>query len=808
MQGTGRAFSLLAAFLATSVVAGVLGAGLLMPAAGVTGTLARNGVDFFDSLPEELTVQPMSQQSRILYADGTPMATFFYENRIAVPLSSVAPVMRQAVIAIEDSRFYEHGGADTKGIIRAIVNNASGGDTQGASTLTQQWVKNVLLEQAIQDGDKQMQAALQNPNKGRKLREIKLAISAEKRLTKDEILQNYLNIALFGNGQYGVETASRYFFSKKSADLSLQDAALLAGMLQSPSRYDPVQNPQAALDRRNTVLSRMQQLGMITQEQHDAAAAVPLEEQLKVQKAQNGCEQAGIAGFFCDYVTKIVLNNDAFGKDVNARKRLLYRGGLTITTTLDRNMQKQAYETINARVPAKDSSGVGGSIVSVQPGTGQILAMAQNRVYNPRSEAGVDATSINYNTTYEYGGSRGFQPGSTFKPFVLATWLKSGRSLNDTVNARQKTFPNSVWKMPCLGRYTSKPWSPKNAGDGLGSGSMRVLEATYNSVNTAYAQMESELNLCDIQKTASSLGVVNAYNGKPVRVTPAMVLGVEEVAPLSMAGAFAAFGAQGAYCKPTAILKVTDADDKELPIPPRDCAAALTPDVANGVTSALENTLIRGTARGLGIERPAAGKTGTTNENVATWFVGYTPQIATAVWLGQPGSSKTLNGVTIDGQRYRKMYGATLSAPIWQEYMLKTHKGLPVKNFAKPSSKVQYGERVSVPSVVGMGVDAAVKAIEDAGLTATVSGSTSSDVPKGRVAATQPGSGSRVTVGSSVTVITSDGPAPQSTQPSPGTTTPAPAPPPSTAPTTGDGGNQGNEPPKAPKPPKPPKQGD
>jgi membrane peptidoglycan carboxypeptidase len=790
MQGTGRAFSLLAAFLATSVVAGVLGAGLLMPAAGVTGTLARNGVDFFDSLPEELTVQPMSQQSRILYADGTPMATFFYENRIAVPLSSVAPEMRQAVIAIEDSRFYDHGGADAKGIVRAMLNNASGGDTQGASTLTQQWVKNVLLEQAIQDGDKEMQAALQNPNKGRKLREIKLAISAEKRLDKDEILQNYLNIALFGDGQYGVETAARHYFSKKSSDLALQDSALLAGMLQSPSRYDPVAHPEAALKRRNTVLTRMLQLSMITQEQHDAAAAVPLEEQLKVQKTQNGCEQAGIAGFFCDYVTKVVLNNEAFGKDVNARKRLLYRGGLTITTTLDRNMQKQAYDTVNKKVPAKNSSGVGGSIVSVQPGTGHILAMAQNRVYNPRSEAGVDATSINYNTSFQYGGSRGFQPGSTFKPFVLATWLKSGRSLNDTVDARKKTFPNSVWNMPCFGRYTSPPWGPQNAGDGLGSGRMRVLEATYNSVNTAYAQMESELNLCDIQKTASSLGVVNAYSGKPVGVRPSMVLGVEEVAPVSMAGAFAAFGAQGTFCKPTAILKVTDADDKDLPIPPSDCAAALTPDVANGVTSALENTLIKGTARGLGIGRPAAGKTGTTNDSIATWFVGYTPQVATAVWLGHPGSSKTLDGSTIDGKRYRKMYGATLSAPIWHDYMAQVHKGLPVKDFPKPSSKIQYGEKVSVPQVTGMSVDSAVKAIQDVGLVATVNGSMNSDVPKGRVAGTSPGSGNRIAVGSSVTVVISDGPAPQPTQATQSTT----------APTPGDSPTK-----KGKKPPKPPK---
>ncbi|MFP5347584.1 MAG: penicillin-binding protein [Actinomycetes bacterium] len=791
-RGMRRAFSLLGVFVATSVVAGVLGAGLLMPAAGVTGSLARSGVQFFDSLPEELQITPLSQQSRILYADGTPMATFFYENRVSVPLSSVAPVLRQAVVAIEDSRFYEHGGADPKGILRAMVNNASGGDTQGASTLTQQWVKNVLLEQAIQKDDKQAQAALQNPNKGRKLREIKLAMSAEKKLSKDEILQNYLNIALFGDGQYGIETASRHFLGKSAADLTLPDAALMAGLLQSPSRYDPVDHPEAATVRRNVVLARMLELGMISKAQHDEAEAVPVASQLHVQNTQNGCEQAGGAGFFCSYVTNVMLNDPSFGKTENDRLRNLYRGGLTITTTLNPTMQQAATDVINQTVPAGDSSGVAGSIVSVEPGTGHILAMAQNRTFNPRADGTPGGTSINYNTSFAFGGSRGFQPGSTFKPFVLATWLKSGHSLSERVDARQKTFPNSVWQLCNGGHQTGKLYSPRNAGDGEGSGSMSVLEATYNSVNTAYAQMGSELSLCDIKDTALSLGIVNAETGDPIQVNPAMVLGSGEVAPLAMAGAYTAFADQGKFCKPTAIVSISDPEGKQLSVPSNDCTQPLPPDVANGVTAALENTLIRGTAAGNGISRPAAGKTGTTNESVATWFVGYTPQVSTAVWLGHPDSSASLNGSVIAGRRYGRMYGATLAAPIWNQYMTRVHDGLPVEDFAGASAQVQYGDRTAVPRVAGMTVDQAKARLSQAGFQYSVGGSMPSSVGQGRVAGTRPGSGTLATPGTTVTIITSTGPPRRRQAPAPA---PAPAPAqtnqPAPPPTTPAGQNQG-----------------
>ncbi len=456
---------LLAGFVSTAMLAGVMVAGLFMPAVGASGQLARGGVEFFDSLPEELQVGTLSQQSRILWADGTPMATFYYENRVLVPLSNVAPTMRQATVAIEDSRFYEHNGADPQGILRAIANNASGGDTQGASTLTQQWIKNVLLDQAIAAGDKEQQAALMNPDKGRKVREIKLALAAEKEYTKDQILENYLNIALFGDGQYGVETAAQHFLSKSAKDLTLQDSALLAGIIRSPYYYDPVDYPQRAFDRRNTVLKRMLDLKMITQEEHDAAVAVPLEAQLAVREVKNGCEAAASAAYFCDYVVKTVLNDAAFGADVAARQRLLYRGGLTITTTLDRAKQEMAQNAVNDRVPPTDPSGVGVALSSVEAGSGRILAMAQNRIYSPQQtdEPVPGGSAINYNVDKAMGGGAGFQPGSTYKPFTLATWLAEGNTMSETVNANQKEWvPSEDFTSSC-GGLGSEPYKPANS---------------------------------------------------------------------------------------------------------------------------------------------------------------------------------------------------------------------------------------------------------------------------------------------------------------------------------------------------------
>ncbi|MFP5333748.1 MAG: transglycosylase domain-containing protein [Actinomycetes bacterium] len=682
----GKLVALLAAFVATSVVAGVLVAGLFMPAVGATGTVARSSVDFFDSLPEELEPQPLSQQSRILWADGSVMATFYDQNRIVVPLSSVAPVLRQAVIAIEDERFYEHGGVDVRGISRAFVNNFSGGDTQGASTLTQQWVKNVLADRALREGGVEAYREVVDDDYGRKVREAKLAIAAEKRLTKDQILENYLNIALFGDGQYGVATAANHFFGKNPADLTLPEAALLAGMIQRPRAYDPVANPETALQRRDVVLQKMLELEYITRAQYDEAVAIPLEAMLNVRETPNGCAGAGNAAFFCEYVIATVLQDQAFGETPEQRQQLVYRGGLTITTTLDKTKQAAADEAVKAKVAPGDPAG--SALASVEAGTGRILAMAQSKLYDPSEEAGPEGTSYNYAVDASMGGPpTGFQVGSTYKPFVLATWLRNGNRLSERVAApRSPRYDVQDFERSCVDRVAPEVWEPRNS-EGQGGGRITVLEATYRSVNTAYTEMARELDLCEIRDVAASLGV-HRTDGGELGTNPSSVLGDNVIAPLTMASAFATFANSGTYCRPVAITEVKNSAGEVIGGQQPECSPAMEPDIANAVATALTNTLDRGTARRSDIDWPAAGKTGTTNESWETWFVGFTRQISTAVWVGTPNAEPTsLNGLTFAGERHRRVYGGTVAAPIWQAYMSRAMEGLPAEDFPTPPSR-------------------------------------------------------------------------------------------------------------------------
>lgn len=683
----GKLVALLTAFVTASVVGGVLVAGLFMPAVGATGTVARNSVDFFDSLPEELEPQPLSQQSRILWADGSQMATFYDQNRIVVPLSSVAPVMRQAVIAIEDARFYDHNGVDLRGIARAGVNNVTGGDTQGASTLTQQWIKNVLADAALREGGREAYAAVVGDDYGRKIREIKLAISAEQRLTKDQILENYLNIALFGDGQYGVATAAQHFFGKSPADLTLVEAATLAGMIQRPTFYDPIRHPERAQARRDVVLLRMLEEDLIDRAAYDEAVATPLDAYLNVQETRNGCAGAGSAAFFCEYVIHTVLQDPAFGETAEDRQELLYRGGLTIRTTLDKTKQTLADAAVKNHVAPDDEAGA--ALVTVQPGTGYIVAMAQNRVFDPREEAGPEGTAYNYAVDSAMGGPpNGFQVGSTYKPFTLATWLKDGRSVYDRVYAPARpTYDVQDFTRTCVDRVVSEEWQPRNS-EGQGGFEMSVEEATYRSVNTAYTEMALQLDLCDIQATAQALDV-HRTDGGDVGSDPSSVLGAFEIAPLTMASAYAAFANSGTWCKPVAITEVTNSTGEVIGGQEPECRQAIDPGIANTVAHTLTNTLERGTARGNDIDWPAAGKTGTTNNSWETWFVGFTRQLATAVWVGTPDvTPDSLNGLTIGGQTYSRVYGGTIAAPIWQEYMSQAMEGLPEEDFPRPPSRL------------------------------------------------------------------------------------------------------------------------
>src|SRR5450759_2755059 len=392
--------------------------------------------------------------------------------------------------------------------------------------------------------------------------------------------------------------------------------------------------------------------------------------------------------------------------------------------------------------------------------------MAENRTFDPAPTPPVGSTSVNYNTDKAYGGSGGFQPGSAFKPFVLTDWLEQGHSLSEVVDATAKVRKKSTFQAKCLGPHpfsdAGVPWKPTNV-DGAGSGLMTVLKATANSVNTAFVDIGNQLDLCDIRDVAESLGFHRA-DGAPTDVVPAMILGSNEVAPLTMAAADATFAANGTFCTPIAITKVTDTTGKELPIPAAGCHQVLEPRITSAVEFAMSKVLSEGTAKksALAGGRVAAGKTGTSNNNVALWFTGFTPQLATAVVVTKPEGGMPLQRVTINGKFQRFWYGADLAAPTWKRYMDQALAGQPNLTFPAPGNNELYGQQVPVPDVTGQSIDSAKAQLTTAGFRVTVSatGAFSPTAPTGTVAGTTPASGTSTAKGGIVTIIPSNGPDP------------------------------------------------
>jgi membrane peptidoglycan carboxypeptidase len=697
---------LLLAFVLTAGAGGVIAAGLVIPLASGVDSAVDTGVEVFEEVPAELVPGPLSEQSQIYASDGkTKLATFYAQNRIVVPLDKVSNHMKNAVISIEDERFYNHGGVDPEGISRAAVKNFGGGATEGASTLTQQYVKNVLIEEADRSGDTFGVLEASEGSLTRKLREAKLAIALEKQMSKDKILEGYLNIAQFGRSVYGVETASRHYFNKSAKDLSVVEAATIAGITKSPNAFDPVENPKDATKRRDLVIGKMWQLGHITTEERDKAYDTKLEDTLDVQPLDVGCDSAEGAAFFCDYVIKEVMASPEFGKTKADRQDLLYRGGLKIVTTLDMKMQRAAENAITEAVPADDPSQLEGAITSIEPGTGEILSMAQNIPYDPSAEPEPRHTSVNYSADFLHGGSRGFQPGSNFKPFVLAEWLRSGHQLRDPISASAFEAPLSSFQVqPCRPGLGTGTWPVSNV-EGSTSGMTDVLTGTYQSLNTVYARMSHELNLCDVAQTAWDAGfrpTESTYpsrrvieNAKPsdVDVFAPMTLGTQSTTPVDQAAAYATFASGGTYCKPIAILEVQKRNGEKLTVPGKDCKQTIEPNVANTVAYAMTRVFgSTGTAwklgGGLSDGRPVAGKTGTTSDASQSWFTGYTPEISTSVWVGESAGTVQHFDFYVKGEFYKALYGGEIAAPAWKDYMDDAVVGLPATDFPSADQKL------------------------------------------------------------------------------------------------------------------------
>ncbi len=755
-----RVLRRLVGLIVLSAAMGLLLAGVAIPAVGAVGSIANGGVSAYDSLPSEFNVSPLAQASRILDASGKLIANPYDENRIVVPLSKIAPIMQKAQIAIEDDRFYEHGAIDARGFTRALVSNLQGKDVQGGSTLTQQYVKITMQENALRQNDtKEAKAILYDRTYTRKLQELKYAENVEQNYTKAQILAGYLNLVNYGDQSYGVEAAAVNYFGVHASQLTLVQSALLAGIVQQPNAFNPVTNPQAAQARRDVVLDRMAALGIVSAK--DAAAAKKVTVKSMLHKKPNaGVCQRSSQPYFCAYVLAWLENSPqmaALGKTPEERHNNIYQGGLTIRTTLKPAMQQAAQKEITKAVPINNKSNLGGGATIIEPGTGKVLAMAQASAFSK--------TQVNWNVDKIYGGAEyGWQFGSTAKMFALVTALERGMSLNAQIfvptagPSKAFVFPANAYHDSC----SAARFEVRN--DFTVGGHVSLAYATAQSINSAFANLTIQLGGCAVRDTMTIMGL-HAGNGQPIdKNISSIALGAGTTTTMSIASAYATLAAKGKYCDPFPVTSITTAVNKPLKFATSSCKQVVPADVAAGVTQLLKGPLISGTAAGVWNmgARPAAGKTGTTNNHNQAWFVGYTPQLSTAVWVGKlrpadgRGQLYSLNGSCFGSYGCKgQVFGGTIAAPVWANIMRAASAGMPVKQFPSPSSKMQNGDYVTLPSVIGLSVGSAQARLSAAGFTSFVAGQVSSSMSAGVVVSTEPSG--RALRNSSVGLIVSNG---------------------------------------------------
>jgi membrane peptidoglycan carboxypeptidase len=698
----------------------VLVAAMVVPVVAATGVLVRNTADKFTSV--QLSAAGLPQRSEILDRDGHLLAyvysvdmPYYTAADTATPLlytgwdrqpvayGQISKNMSNAIVGIEDSRYWEHGAIDLKGTFRAAMNDLEHKPVQGGSTIAQQYVKNVLLLQAEMADNTQAEQDADAETLGRKLNELREAIDVEQRYTKQDILAGYLNDAYFGHEAYGIEAAAETYFDTTSSDLTLTQAATLAGIVENPTAYDPISFPGTALTRRNTVLARMAQTGNgITAAQAAAAEQKPLG--LHPAQAQSGCESAtvGSAGYFCEFVEETFLRDPEYGATVAARAKLLSTGGLQIYTTLDPQDQKAANNAVNYVVPYHNGSFNPGDNAAVeavvQPGTGDIRAIAQDRPYG----SGSGQTEIDYAVNTPYGGGAGVQTGSSSKLFTLITALEQHYQFGYTETVPySETIPGFT---DCNGNGAGV-WKVVNADPG-DHGTYSLYTGTTASINTFYAQLEHKVGLCSVVRTAQDLGMTWADGTSllkpdggqaPADDFPSFTLGSVNVSPLSMSAAYATMAARGVYCSPIAIDKIVTDTGAALAVPSAGCHRAVSADVADAVNYILQGVLTTGTAAGMELSgRQAAGKTGTSNVITGNGtpyaaFAGYTPSLTGYVSVFYPqapeapahvmgGSNACYRTEYGSESCQQEMYGADAPASTW--HMTFDHAGLgPVSYF-------------------------------------------------------------------------------------------------------------------------------
>jgi membrane peptidoglycan carboxypeptidase len=704
-------------FPAVIAIAGGLVALLLLPAAlGIGVGVDRVGARL-NALGEAYRRIPKFPERSTIYAsDGKTVLAQVYldENREIVHLDEVSEVARTAVLVAEDDGFYQHGALDVPSVLRAMAANVAAGDVvQGGSTITQQLVKNAVLDEADQTLE-------------RKWQELAVALQIEQRYTKDQIFELYLNDVYLGNGIYGIGTAARYYFHEPASRLSLSEGATLAGMIRAPEDYDPIAHPKRAFTRRNFVLDRMVEL-----DEAGAAKVAKIVSQPVVLPPDAGRASTEKLPFFVTYITRQILADtdgayDVFGKTAKQRERTLFQGGLEIVTTLDPDWQRAAEAAANQ--PWAVTPGNPGyqqtpdtAIVSVDNADGAIRTMLSGRNYQRDQLDLATATR---------------QTGSAFKPFTLVAAFEEGIPPGQVYSA---TSPF------CSPAWTSQDHCVRNAEPGKG-GYESLTIATAYSTNVVFAQLALDVGPTKIAGAAHDMGI-----SSDLSVVPSITLGTSDVSPLEMASAYQTLANRGRHCEPFAVTRVEDAEGVLYRHRP-ECHQVIDPEIAAQVTSMLQGVVslpgATGTAAAIG--RPVAGKTGTTQEYSNAWFVGYTPQVSTAVWVGFPGDPDPLD-------RYfgTSVFGGSIAAPIWRTYMARVMAGMPVQGFPAPPPP----ESGKVPDVGGRPVGAAQRILADASFSSRIE-PVHSLRPEGTVLGQDPPGGATAQLGALVTLRVSSGKAP------------------------------------------------
>ncbi|GAA1598367.1 transglycosylase domain-containing protein [Kribbella sancticallisti] len=738
-------------FLAVSVLSGALAAGLVIPFTGLAELGTEKVAESVDNLPQELKTDPVAVRSRIFAGDGTLIATMFEQHRVPVRLSQVSQIMRQAMVAIEDSRFYSHGALDAKGTLRALVRNQTGGEVQqGGSSITQQYVKMSLVEKARTAEERHAATAVTYQ---RKLTELRYAVALEKELSKDEILERYLNLANFGDGAYGVQAAAGHYFRTKAKDLTLPQAALLAGLVKNPTGYDPTNNLKRAQDRRNVVIRRMLELGVISLAQANSALRTPVIDLAKVRKVPNGCAGSRYP-FYCEYVVSMLLDNPALGRSVKDREHYLKTGGLTVLTSIDPRIQAAAQASIDEHTKSGDSAIA--AITVVEPGTGVVKAMVQSRTYGK----GRNETAYNYNVEKSYaGGYGGFQNGSTMKAFVLAAAIQKGLPLDYRINSPAQIDLSGKKFTTCTGTTRDPDYRPQNS---TKSGNLTMIEAAKASTNTYFLQLSQRTGLCAPATIAADLGMQNAQTLQPLDQVVSFTLGVGYVTPLMLSNAYATFAARGKYCRPFLITSVLDKSAKPVKIPGPLCRQAIAPEVADGVNRVLSAVMEPGGTGGrLNFGNwDLAGKTGTIQDNRAVWYAGYAPNLAAAAVVADANLPYTnlMHRHTLDGRDIADPTGSGTAGPLWQTAMQGALKGMPLRRFVAPNPRIVKGAVKELPPVNGMRPDEATNVLRRAGFEVTVADErVDSPETEGTVAYTDPRSRDGAAEGSLITLHLSGG---------------------------------------------------